>query len=67
MNWQPINTAPTDGTLIFAFWRNVQGLEPIASSYGVTCCINGIWRNPDDHTDEYAAPTHWMPLVPPSL
>lgn len=59
--WQPIDTAPKDGTAILAFWKPVSG-APESHCYGITEFVDGRWCNPEDDDDYYIAPTHWMPL-----
>ena len=71
--WQPIETAPKDGT------RIILGK---AAGYVMAWAGSGYWFNrepcphhppckPGTHTgwtdglDTYATPTHWMPLPPP--
>lgn len=62
-SWQPIETAPRDGTAVFAFWgRDTRQDE---RSFAVTLFRDGEWRNPDNTDDWYGEPTHWQPLVPP--
>ena len=65
MTWQPIETAPKDGTHILviiedavveAWWDENEGYRsewstPSLSSHGCGCCSG--------NNDE---PTHWMPL-----
>lgn len=64
MNWQPIETAPRDGTAIFAFWAPASG-KVHAGCFGVTEFDTvRSWVNPEDSDDEYCEPTHWMPLPP---
>lgn len=59
--WQPIETAPKDGTFFLAWngnWRGVaQYFEPAYED-------DPIWV---DETTEFIhpPPTHWMPLPPP--
>lgn len=61
--WQPIETAPKDGTEV---------LGVVAGSLGtasVTCMVEGEWQCSDFDEYEYVSctwePTHWMPLPPP--
>ncbi len=75
MKWQPIETAPKDGTKILAHCRPryVETDEPMPISY-----VGVIWWREEKfkesqwkwrHTlnDSVAEPTHWMPLpeLPP--
>lgn len=66
MDWQPIDTAPKDGTriLLLIDGMAIEGTLPIGSSkyldlaitsqHGCGCCAtNDDW------------PTHWMPLPQP--
>jgi hypothetical protein len=61
--WQPIETAPKDGTYILLFiedsvisarWRIADWDVAVLSSHGCGCCASGN-----------SAPTHWMPLPEP--
>jgi hypothetical protein len=65
--WQPIDTAPKDGTEILGYWH-----KPI--SYWRTEFIawqrRHFWDKPGtegwfDRNDEPFPATHWMPLPPP--
>lgn len=63
MNWQPIETAPKDGTRII-YYEVYHGQAHIGL---------GFWWNGDDlnragwHDGLYVFPTHWMPIPnPPS-
>lgn len=67
MIWQPIETAPRDGTPILAFWRH--GGDKTRCSVirwhkdeWWTFASPGL-HNLCAHTD--TEPTHWMPLPPP--
>jgi hypothetical protein len=81
--WQPIETAPRDGTeiigchstdwsdiglapAIYGPWTMVFARDNWRSSWGRSQVINYM---SDDGEIEYAeleaAPTHWMPLLPP--
>lgn len=59
MEWQPIETAPRDGTRILLF----------REGWHVNCAV-GYWRI-DWHEfapvggECFPQPTHWMPLPPP--
>lgn len=67
--WQPIETAPRDGTRILAFGG---GLGEIAEVVSYNERV-GCWNAPNDTLDDtdyepdgYIRPTHWMPLpLPP--
>lgn len=69
--WQPIETAPRDGTMIIGLWpdgfsksgRRIVDLTRYVSDqweHGYYCTGEGSYR--------YEAPTHWQPLPsPPTL
>jgi len=60
--WQPIETAPKDGTKVLAYTND-------GYKYPLVCqCVWGdgawwpdVWESPD----EPLSPTHWMPLLTP--
>ena len=62
--WQPIETAPRDGTVILATWivnkrRGKWTIQPVIFSCGV-------WLHAwDEDEDLPLEPTHWMPLPEP--
>jgi hypothetical protein len=59
--WQPIETAPKDGTEIVAH-------DAATGTSHVTCWIHGGWHDPDSHYYSEApdfVPTHWRPLPKP--
>lgn len=67
MDWQPIETAPKDGTQILAYAEGSRGLNyfsvaewATAKDYAPRSVADWFWA--------YAIrPTHWMPLpAPPS-
>lgn len=61
MEWQPIETAPKDGTPILCFTPDEQ-FSPI-TGIDVLWFENGDWLyNANIVLDP---PTHWMPLPPP--
>ena len=62
MTWQPIETAPQDGTVILGF--NGRGMTSIEWS----CDAWNLAEThdyPEDTRWEYPPPTHWMPLPDP--
>jgi hypothetical protein len=70
MIWQPIETAPKDGTRILGFNRCDDGIaiyrwdvQPYHKKprpyWQMECCINQRWFS------EGRQPTHWMPLPEP--
>ena len=72
--WQPIATAPKDGTWIIVCGgrtdeydysnTGVNTARPVVSQYDIedeewnVCFWDGAWRT------GYSSPTHWMPLPP---
>jgi hypothetical protein len=61
--WQPIETAPRDGTLILGAEKNWRGELLVAEM----AWEDGEWQLTlqwGDETNE-AAPTHWMPRPAP--
>lgn len=69
LQWQPIETAPKDGTLILAYkkkkregkkltWRN----PPIVLHWDSE---EEIWLEAENSNWERRKMTHWMPLLPP--
>lgn len=72
MNWQPIETAPKDGTEIIAMYMHID----------TQIVHNAFWLEDEEgkdtgwwsydksevsrvQLDDYWTPTHWMPLPPP--
>jgi hypothetical protein len=72
MEWQPIETAPKDGTRVLAFWPNIFGhgnatqteswFGPRAADWGEAC-----WQSAFEWDDGHNTPTHWMPLPAPPV
>lgn len=59
--WQPIETAPDDGTPMLVTW-------PCTSGADVTVATKiEVWRDyySGDHLAAQERPTHWMPLPEP--
>lgn len=56
MIWQPIATAPKDGTAILGWW----GTECMIVDW---CVVVERWGSTHDGEDMFEPePTHWMPL-----
>ena len=58
VGWQPIETAPKDGSEILALWKRSQIQS---NGYGVVWFEDGSWRE-FDYECLVSDPTHWMPL-----
>ena len=68
--WQPIETAPKDGTYIAAYeWRgslDYPEMEQIYTAwYAPSHSTPGYWLQYNGTTLLKAHPTHWMPLPKP--
>ena len=67
MQWQPIETAPKDGTRILAYWPDTYGnnsavqVETWWGPWGKA----STWQSAFEWADGACVPTHWMPLPPP--
>jgi hypothetical protein len=66
--WQPIETAPRDGTRILATGGGLDANMEVVSYLVDT----GAWETPnyvlddrDNEAEGYSRPTHWMPLPAP--
>lgn len=60
MTWQPIETAPRDGTICLV-------AEPSGFVHLAQWCADGYWRYRVTDPDLQWKPTHWMPLPPPPI
>ena len=69
MEWQPIETAPRDGTHIWVYMEECQieawwdGEEWYCVRLALHGCGYCSWRDHASSRDD--APTHWMPLPDP--
>jgi len=64
MTWQPIESAPKDGTSVLAFWGQDSALDLFGVIYW-GCeegCGEPIWLENDKAV---GPPTHWQPLPEP--
>jgi hypothetical protein len=62
IDWQPIETAPRDGTWFLAFGKHSRDRCTM-----MVICWDGDpdWVSADDGYRPYLSPTHWMPLPNP--
>lgn len=60
MEWQPIETAPTDGTYVLTW----DGSEICMANAAVYSGGRVGWYK-DDFYGDMGVPTHWMPLPDP--
>ena len=58
LNWQPIETAPTDGTVILVYAPAKDGLPHMFSF----CAYH---KDAGFCIDEIREPSHWLPLIAP--
>lgn len=66
MEWQPIETAPRDGTRIFVYCPKLNEPKETIVAYSMEDTIFP-WREDDGALLQRDQPTHWMPLPnPPS-
>ena len=65
MDWQPIETAPNDGTCVLVYFRGVGPLVAFTTFPDVWTRYLGFGKTPfwPDISADYA--THWMPLPDP--
>jgi hypothetical protein len=62
MNWQPIETAPKDGTIVLAW----DGRAVYVAFYGRYALWNEMsWIGGHCKVAHITQPTHWMPLPEP--
>jgi hypothetical protein len=55
MSWQPIETAPKDGTIILV-------ADDVHGSVGLAEWDMGRWYIPETDSNLWVSPTHWQPL-----
>ena len=72
-SWQPIETAPRDGTFFVIFTHGEYEVGRYAPSFWASFedAGNGYYKKVDRHMTDWSgfnnfhAATHWMPLPPP--
>lgn len=62
MQWQPMETAPKDGTIVLGYDRKAKKWNVKFMTYHTTM-TGGYWRN--EVVTGVFNPTHWMPLPKP--
>jgi hypothetical protein len=63
--WQPIETAPKDGTRLLV-WANNLWREPAIAYWSRSGPLNPpCWVGGHCHVGHIDQPTHWMPLPTP--
>jgi hypothetical protein len=76
MDWQPIETAPRDGTPVLLYFAHYPIYEPDYRNAAERCEVGwfsgGVWHESgtahdlfEPWRDKAGRPTHWMPLPPP--
>lgn len=67
MEWQPIETAPKDGTVVMLWVKNWRKTIPVMIGwYGKITFENPAgWVGEHCKVNHIDQPTHWMPLPPP--
>lgn len=63
--WQPIESAPKDGTRILTIDPDFVGLHEGADVARYTGAFGGAWLDNARHIPDTVYPTHWMPLPTP--
>ncbi len=71
--WQPIETAPRDGTVVLLWATDAPACEMYWDPAGRNLLVQsgpGIWTHPSGEltwSEQFGAgPTHWMPCQPPA-
>lgn len=64
--WQPIETAPKDGTWVLGFRPRIAVQDQIQCyCWNAFGCTDDLWVNATDTNDFDEQPTHWQPLPAP--
>jgi hypothetical protein len=67
MTWQPIETAPKDGSEFLAFGGGLDHFDICVYNARIGCwsCGSITLDDTDIEPEGYNRPTHWMPLPEP--
>lgn len=66
MEWQPIETAPKDGTVIIGYKKRDDMYDDSPQVF--ECKYESMWLATGFEFDKWIViPTHWMPLQEPSV
>lgn len=65
MDWQPMETAPTDGTDVLLWWPFWCKGRPTIGRFGYKNIQQ--WLAPEALEGDGDPPTHWMPLPDPPV
>jgi hypothetical protein len=67
--WQPIETAPKDGTPVLCFWRNQYGGKDgwAVAEFGEPTdkWAEACWHEQGNTENRFGEPDFWMPLPEP--
>lgn len=63
MDWQPIETAPKDGTVVMLYWPTISINAYPAVGFNHDDDYGWAWSQWMDYGEIF--PTHWMPLPAP--
>lgn len=66
MIWQPIETAPKDGSKLLG-WEPPDSIYTSPVLYAVCWWSGNGWVRDGDDFDLVVEPTHWMPLPEPPV
>lgn len=58
--WQPIETAPKDGTPFLCGWHSGGGYWYVTKAHWANGCVDGGWDGAREYID--VSPSHWMPI-----
>ena len=66
MEWQPIETAPRDGTYVLLYWPRGDGIhETVVEGHFYTARDGDEFWWAVSRLEDRTDPTHWLPLPAP--